>query len=358
MATVNNLTRGDYNGWISRTSRSKIRNSLEGWIKSIEVNRKQSRSKYKPKHAHLTFATLTLPHDQIHSDNEIKRKCLMPFIQRMQREMGVEEWFWKAEPQGSGNIHFHLLLDRYIDAQNLQCYWNLSTEYLGYLTRYFEKTGSLFPPSTDIRQCPEDLSLVRYVMKYVTKAPEIRLSCMPMPDLPGKEVDEDPARVVCTSAIGEHGRKVVRSRKRQAKLVRKTFWHTKQLKDGTIEDQEWRKIEGRVWGMSKGIRNCSVFSSELTDRLSNFANTLKWDPEVKILHHDHFDILYCNVQAKMIQYDRVLFSDYLKYYRDQYRALYVKSERAKPPEPPVIKLPKEKPKPPEQAKQLKLAVGY
>jgi len=42
----------------------------------------------------VVFLTLTLPADQIHSDNEIKRSALMPFFQQLKRVSGVEEYFW------------------------------------------------------------------------------------------------------------------------------------------------------------------------------------------------------------------------------------------------------------------------
>jgi len=325
LANEKNLSRGRYNGWISKNSQRKIRQCMEGWMKSIEINRQDSRSKYKPKHSHTTFATLTLPDDQIHSDNEIKRSVLMPFIQRMQREMGVQEWFWVAQPQQSGRIHFHCLFDRYLNAKDLQLYWNLSTESLGYLTRYFEKSGSLFPPSTDIRETPPKMSAVGYLMKYVTRSP------VQLPSF--KIVDGD--------------------RIKQTKL-----YERKVEADGSVDYKEWRRIEGRVWGMSNGIKNCKVHTPDGSERWRDFVNTLDWDPSVGIFSKEHFAVYYCNVQAKMSQYDLVLLSDYRRFYRDQYRALYIKSAREKPSEPPVIKLPKEKPPPPEPAKQLKLAVGY
>lgn len=318
-----NLSRGKYNGWISRNSRSKIRKSLEGWIKSIEVNRNTTRSRYKPKHAYVTFATLTLPSDQKHGDNEIKRKVLMPFIQRLDRELGVQEWFWKAEPQKNGNIHFHLLLDRYIDKDLLQNYWNLSTETLGYLTAYFEKSGSLFPPSTNIKKCPDDLSMVGYVMKYVSKSP-IKVPSFRMEG--GQRIKQD------------------------------KYYERKLGEGGQIEYKEWRKIEGRVWGMSKGIRDCRVFSSEVSYRLGDFARTLRWDPEVGIKEEEHFTIFYCNVQSKMFEYDRVLLSDYCRFYRNQYRALYVKSARDQVPEVPIVKIEPPPPEPPKQPQQLRIAI--
>lgn len=293
-----NLSRGVYNGWISKNARRKIRVNLEGWIKSIEVNRKRSRSLYSPKHAHVTFLTLTLCADQIHSDNELKRSALMPFIQRLQRELGVCEYFWKMEPQRNGRAHFHLLIDRYIDKDLLQNYWNMSLEHMGYLSRYFEESGSLFPPSTDIRQAPDDMSLVTYLMKYVTKSPYQLLSCRP-------------------SANG--------------KVVRKSFWYNDLKQDGSIEVVEWRKMEGRVWGMSKGLKDFEPYNATEDGRTAYFLSTLEFDPEVIVKHDEYFSIYYCNVQSKMLAYDRTLFFRYEQFYLDQYRSNYHRAPTLAPP---------------------------
>jgi len=284
-----NLSRGIYNGFVGRSGARKIRNSLEAWIKSIEINRKLCGKRSKPKHGFLTFVTLTLPSAQEHADNLVKREVLMPFIQRLQREIGVHEYFWKAEPQQNGNIHFHLLIDRYIRKELLQQYWNMSTEKLGYLSRYFEKSGSLFPPSTDIRVCPDGMGLVSYVMKYVSKSP-LRIPSFSFVD--GKRVKHD------------------------------RFVYRKRLADGTVVNQDWRAIGGRVWGMSDGIRSVSVFSSDGSCRWANFVNTLSWDSDVGVKSDENFAVFYCNTQSKLFQYDKVLLADYRKYYAQLYRNLY------------------------------------
>jgi len=249
----------------------------------------------------LTFVTLTLPEKQEHTDNEIKRELLMPFIQRIQRELGVSEYFWKAEPQQNGNIHFHLLVDRYIDKEILQQYWNMSTERLGYLSRYFNKSGSLFPPSTDIRVCPDGMGLVSYVMKYVSKSP-LRIPSFSFVD--GKRVKND------------------------------RFVYRKRLKDGTVVNQDWRSVGGRVWGMSDGIRSIKVFSSEGSCRWANFVKVLAWDSEVGFRSDEHFAVFYCNTQSKLFEYDKILLKDYREHYSQIYQDLYFPKKV-----PVVIKLP-------------------
>ena len=60
----------------------------------------------------LTFITLTLPSKQIHSDNDIKSKCLNQFLIELKKNYGVNRYIWKAEKQENNNIHFHIIADK------------------------------------------------------------------------------------------------------------------------------------------------------------------------------------------------------------------------------------------------------
>ena len=65
----------------------------------------------------LTFITLTLPSKQIHSDNEIKSKCLNQFLIELKKNHSVSRYIWKAEKQENNNIHFHIIADKFIKWQ-------------------------------------------------------------------------------------------------------------------------------------------------------------------------------------------------------------------------------------------------
>ena len=118
-------------GIISRKTAAKI-------IKNINCLIEVAKSVGKTS----TFLTLTLPAPQAsHTDNDIKRKVLTPFIQELQRVYGVELYLWRAETQANGNIHFHLVLDKPIyntpkTGLPLTRCWNKHTETLGFVTRY------------------------------------------------------------------------------------------------------------------------------------------------------------------------------------------------------------------------------
>lgn len=71
-----------------------------------------------------TFLTLTLPAAQKHTDTEITQYCLNPFLTYARKVWKVKYYVWKKELQENGNLHFHLVTDRYIDNKCLRREWN------------------------------------------------------------------------------------------------------------------------------------------------------------------------------------------------------------------------------------------
>ena len=161
----------------------------------------------------IAFVTLTLPSAQIHSDNEIKSKCLNQLLIELKKQYHVKNYIWRAEKQKNGNIHFHILVDKFIPHQELRDRWNRVTNKLGYVDRYrsemlnFHKNGFKIrkdllktwpaekqkaafkrgarthwnsPNSTDIHSVQRIQNVKQYISKYLTKNEiEIKLEQKP-----------------------------------------------------------------------------------------------------------------------------------------------------------------------------------
>lgn len=109
---------------------------LDLWFNSIHAYyQKYNAGCFKHKHF-LTFVTLTLPSSQQHSDENIKRNILWPFIEIIKRYYGVQEYIWRAEKQQNGNIHFHILIDKYIRHDLIRFHWNFGLNKYGYIDAY------------------------------------------------------------------------------------------------------------------------------------------------------------------------------------------------------------------------------
>ncbi|WP_341228327.1 hypothetical protein [uncultured Arcticibacterium sp.] len=143
-----------YNGYISPSTKRKLEQMLQVWLTAIEVcvDLKKQDRRVDTEQVLPTFVTLTLPSLQIHRDRDIKEHILHPFINWLkhssdehykrgtrkgeQKGFGVNAFFWRAEPQKNGSIHFHVLVDRYVPWERIREKWNQCCEKLGYVTGY------------------------------------------------------------------------------------------------------------------------------------------------------------------------------------------------------------------------------
>jgi hypothetical protein len=128
----------------------------------MKENRKISRRK-------IIMITTTLSSRQIHSDIEIKKHILTRFIEELKLKHGIDHYFWKAEAQNNGNIHFHILTDKFIQWKTVQSLWNKHQETLGYVTRFRLKNGKKEPNSTDVHAVKSDTHAIRYCFNYTLK---------------------------------------------------------------------------------------------------------------------------------------------------------------------------------------------
>lgn len=190
-------------GLMSVNQVKSVRRCLENVVSLVLINYKKSVDITNQKY--LTFVTLTLPSKQVHSD-KLLRKCQSRFIENLQKTYQVQHYIWRAETQSNGNIHFHLLIDRFVNHSDVRRLWNSQIETLGYISRYAEKRkkegfiykpyyfkkgkrfnskltkqeqknnylqelkeGFKSPNSTDIHSLKNVKNSVSYIMKYLTK---------------------------------------------------------------------------------------------------------------------------------------------------------------------------------------------
>lgn len=157
---------------ISDAGKRSILRRLTAWCKAIKTFNDQPRMKRIRKPRYPVMITLTLSSKQRHSDKEIKAEILQPFIRFLIRNYGLLYYFWRAEKQQNGNIHFHVLIDKYIDKVKLQELWNGYQDKLQYVCEYHKITGKSNPPSTQVMSANNWYAFYRYLVKYVMKDEE------------------------------------------------------------------------------------------------------------------------------------------------------------------------------------------
>lgn len=154
---------------ISGDAAKKIRQRAGMLCTVLEYCRPTSIAPNGKKVSHkATFITLTLSSQQNHTDKEIKRDLMNPFLMGL-KYLGLKHYVWRQELQKNGNVHFHIIADIRLGKKSLQERWNKAQEKLGYIDKFEEKHGHRNPPSTRIDRIKDYRGAIMYVAKYAGK---------------------------------------------------------------------------------------------------------------------------------------------------------------------------------------------
>lgn len=240
----------------------------------------------------LTFITLTLPAKQMHSDVEIKSKCLNSFLNDLRRKFKVDMYVWKAEKQENGNIHFHILTNKFIHHQKIRTSWNQILLKLGYISAYQKSMETFFqsgfrmstnpndkrseaaqrkafekgktegwqnPNSTDIHALYKVRNAAAYLSKYlaksVTKSERINQikTLRNEKEENQKRITEIEARLFLYDETNKEGQRL-------ANELRKRVQRNEDI-ERTLESLVQLGVQGRIWGCSSKLSKCSNFST-------------------------------------------------------------------------------------------------
>lgn len=169
-----NLT---YKGYLSKSSCAIIEKRLQCWFNSIFVNNKDTAVKGVRRKFLPVMITLTLSDTQKHDDKYIKKHMLQEFLKALQRKVHIRFTFWKAEAQLNGNIHFHLIIDRYVDKKFIQGLWNYYQKKKGYLDKFYSEHRHYDAPSTHLTGMHHSGTPINYVLKYMQKNSRRSVNC-------------------------------------------------------------------------------------------------------------------------------------------------------------------------------------
>lgn len=124
------------------------------------------------------FITLTLPSRQKHSDYFLKRVMLEQFLSEVRRYFGVKLYIWKAETQKNGNLHFHIIADKFCPWLLIRKMWNRILNKEGYVDVYADKHKNLsfsdylkLYPSFDKKEKRQRLKAYKFGVRTKWKQP-------------------------------------------------------------------------------------------------------------------------------------------------------------------------------------------
>lgn len=112
------------------------------------------------------FLTLTLPGVATADHKAIKRKVLDPFFTYARNVLGLQDYVWTAELQKRGEIHFHVLLNQFLDKGRIRKAWNDACARSGIV----DMSQGSDKPSTEIEAVKSYNGSKAYAAKYIGKA--------------------------------------------------------------------------------------------------------------------------------------------------------------------------------------------
>jgi len=123
-------------GILSKQAKKKLSTAIEYFLLLNKPQNNKSGNTGRHYENKIAFITLTLPSKQLHTDNEIKEKCLNQFLIEIHKRYKISNYIWRAEYQKNGNIHFHILVNKFIPWNDVRNRWNRIINKLGYVDNY------------------------------------------------------------------------------------------------------------------------------------------------------------------------------------------------------------------------------
>lgn len=153
----------------SKRSIARLKIRLQWFIrqsrfKTIYSKKNKARYNYK-----LSMITLTLASSQREKDLKNKSYLLNHFLTIMRRENRIKNYIWRAEKQKNGNIHYHIIIDKYIHHSIIKSTWNNILKKAGYIDEFYKKNNHKNPNSTDVHALRNIKNVEGYLIKYMSK---------------------------------------------------------------------------------------------------------------------------------------------------------------------------------------------
>lgn len=280
------------NGFLSTHAKRKLFRALDYLI--LMSDRKKVYSKLQQKYISfkVVFVTLTLPAEQIHSDKEITNLCFNQLLVELSKYHNVKRYVWRAEKQDNGNIHYHLLINQFIEYQELRKRWNRIVNKLGYVDRYQQSQKEFFKNGFRMSENPNDKR---------TRKEQIRAYII------GQKSDwRSP-----NSTDIHDTRKIKDAKKYVSKYMSKQ--PDIDLESSDLESEKLI-VKSRLWSCSHDLSNvkgCEVLESwDISDELEQVAAGSK----CRVYSDTYFKVMYCSIQDVLRHGTGLLFkyfSDYL-----------------------------------------------
>jgi hypothetical protein len=137
---------------LSHATKSKIKKAIEYLLFISQSKKAYDLHNHKKFTFKISFCTLTLASQQMHSDKFLNHNLLNHFFVEAKKKWQVKNYFWRSEKQKNGNIHWHILFDKFIPWSELRDCWNRIQNKYHYVDAYRNQMKRFHGAGFKIRQ--------------------------------------------------------------------------------------------------------------------------------------------------------------------------------------------------------------
>lgn len=255
-----NLQNNSQQGVLSVKARRKLMNAVNWLVASASRKWIFDKSTGKRYSFKLNFVTLTLPAlDHGITDHNFKAVLLHAFINSCRYKYGLKNFVWKVETQANGNIHAHFTTDCFIHWKDLRRTWNKILSKHGVISLYREKHACL--------------SFDQYCTLYSN----------------GSNVSIDVLRKAydygCSSGWSDPNSTDVKA---VYKVNDVAAYLAKYM---SKNEDDRRKIKGRLWGCSYSLSYSNRLSIEQVENIDEDLTFDFFNPEIKHIELTRPDVV-------------------------------------------------------------------
>lgn len=294
--SIINLSKNIHKNKMSQMSIGKCKRSINYLLLNSQQTHNYSRLDWRNLNFKIAFITLTLSAKQKHSDNYIKAKMLNHFLIEAKRLWDVTNYVWRSEKQLNGNIHFHILVDKFIPHYELRSVWNNIQNKCGYIADYrtnmleFHKNG--FTPNNKLF---DTWSLNNQIKAY-QKGKSSNWSNPNSTDIHSVRLINNVA-AYCTKYMTKGSKnKISRISRSSISYTKSHIKGTRSLSDNVLKYLRSQSQIGRLWGCSIELSNLKGNSEIIDSSLSREVDIISRDNRVKQISDNWCTVLSCNIE--------------------------------------------------------------
>jgi hypothetical protein len=207
----------------------------------------------------LIFITLTLSSPQVHSDQFIKSRLINQFIVEMKKKFKVNNYVWRMERQKNGRVHFHFIIDRFIQYQWLKDTWNRLQNKLGYIDRFSDSM--------------QFLSFEDYFQLHVNQ----------------KKYNRNEAKKIYNNGVKNNWRHPNSTDIHSLRFVNNI---TSYLSAYLTKKEQNQELEGRLYGTSQNLSDIKGARDIICSDISAEINKIMLSKKFKYIKGDYFELIF------------------------------------------------------------------